>query len=103
MRELSKLTTTTGSGVKLPGITPAMAGITSSEESRTKQLGTEPPATGSVNDDEHGPTGGRMLGQYHAEGGLTDGCYALYNNNNVGQLDQVLTQIKVGWNEGGRR
>ena len=44
-----------------------------------------------------------MLDEYHAEGGLTDGCYALYNNNNVGQLDQVLTQLKVGWNEGGRR
>ena len=38
-----------------------------------------------------------LLGpQYHAEGGLTDGCYALYNNSDVGQVDHVLTQIQVG-------
>ena len=34
-------------------------------------------------------------GQYHSEGGLTDGCYALYNSN-AGQVDLVLAQLKVG-------
>ena len=36
-----------------------------------------------------------MLGQYHAEGGVTDGRYALYNSN-AERVEQVLAQIKVG-------
>ena len=36
-----------------------------------------------------------MLGQYHAEGGITDGRYALYNSN-AERVEQVLAQIKVG-------
>ena len=38
-----------------------------------------------------------LLGQCHAEGGITDGCYALYDaGSNAEQVDCVLAQIKVG-------
>ena len=42
---------------------------------------------------------------YHAEGGLTDGCYALYSGpaHNVGLMDELLAQIKVGREGGGGR
>ena len=80
MKELSKLTKTESAGTKSLGtITPAATG---SDERVDAEA-----ATGSSS----------LLGpQYHAEGGLTDGCYALYNNSDVGQVDHVLTQIQVG-------
>ena len=78
MRELSKLTTA---------------------KTEVKPLGMSTLATGS---DERVDVaaGSRVLldHQYHADGGLTDGCYALYNGtaDNVGLMDDVLAQIKVG-------
>ena len=68
-------------------------------ESGTKPLLGMTLATGS---DERVDVaaGSRVLldHQYHADGGLTDGCYALYNGtaDNVGLMDDVLAQIKVG-------
>ena len=45
-----------------------------------------------------------LLGQCHAEGGITDGCYALYGaGSNAEQVDCVLAQINVGRGEGRSR
>ena len=68
-----------------PGITPAM--------------GDNGRADAAVTDSS---MGSRMLGQYYADSGLTDGCYALYNNSNAERVDQVLSQLKVGGVGGGR-
>ena len=68
-----------------PGITPAM--------------GDNGRADAAVTDSS---MGSRMLGQYYADSGLTDGCYALYNNSNAERVDQVLSQLKVGGGGGGQ-
>ena len=92
MKELSKLTTTE-SGTKLlgmPSVPPASV--------IHPETGVTPVVT-PVGSDEgtDAPCGSNRLGrgQYHAEGGVTDGCYALYNSN-AGQVEQVLAQLKVG-------
>ena len=44
--------------------------------------------------------GRRLSNQYyHAEGGINDGCYDLYNSSDVGQADRVLAQLEVGKEE----
>ena len=60
-----------------------------------------PDATGSGSDERVDAAAGSrvpLAHQYHAASGLTDGCYALYNGTarNVGLMDDVLAQIKVG-------
>ena len=75
MKELSKLTTAAERGKEtLLETTPAIGSDGRAEASSEGRLGP---------------------GQYHSEGGLTDGCYALYNSN-AGQVDLVLAQLKVG-------
>ena len=44
-----------------------------------------------------------MLRLFHAEGGATDGAYAMYGTavaGTVGRVDAVLTQLKVGTPDG---
>ena len=82
-----------------------LSNLTTSE-CKTKPLLGMIPATGSGSDVHIGAAAGSrvlLAHQYHAEGGLTDGCYALYNGtaDSVGLMDDVLAQIKV-WRTGGR-
>ena len=82
MRELSKMTTA---------------------ETEVKPLGMSTLATGSDERvDAAADSRVPLAHPYHAEGGLTDGCYALYNGtaHNVGLMDDVLAQIKVGRKRG---